>query len=253
MIANETRVRWGALPVLLALLGSSAVAEPRLASLALAETKHPPAVQDPPWVKTSADDGIVSWKREIKGSSIIALRGEGVINAPIVRVASVLLDYTRAPEWVDSLEEVHVVRMLGPLAFIEYDHVSTPPVILKDRDFVCRGNIDIDVQEQSLTLRMVPATDPSVPVKSRYVRGELRGFWKLVSIDHGKQTRVTAEMHGDPKGSVAKWIVNLFQKGWAHSTLQSLREQVAKHDIQIITQLTAAFEGKPLDVLVKSK
>lgn len=205
-----------------------------------------------PWVKTGDEDGIVSYKREIPGSPIIALRGEGVVNAPITRVASVLLDYTRAPEWVDSLEEVRVVRMLGPQEFIEYDHVGTPPVIMADRDFVVRGKIEVDLRERSLTLSMVPAKDPAVPEKDSYVRGELSGYWKLQAIANGKKTFVIAEMHADPKGSVAKWLVNWFQENWPHSTFESLREQLAKRDIRIIPQVKAAFEGKPLQFAIKS-
>jgi hypothetical protein len=40
-----------------------------------------------------------------------------------------------------------------------------------------------------------------------------------------------AEVLADPKGSVAKWIVNLFQKSWPRKTIASLRRQVAKKDI----------------------
>jgi hypothetical protein len=222
---------------------------PAAAPLPAKSAPHP---AERPWVKTSSEDEITTYKREVPGSPIIALLGEGTVNAPIVRVASVLLDYSRAPEWIDSLEEVRVVRMLGPLEFIEYDHVGTPPVILKDRDFVCRGKIALDLAQQVFTLSMEPATDPAVP-KTSYVRGELRGYWRLQAIDHGKRTLVTAEMHGDPKGSVAKWIVNFFQKGWPRNTLESLREQVAKPDIKIIPQVQAAFDGKPVEFAVKSK
>jgi hypothetical protein len=204
------------------------------------------------WIKTSDKNGILTFKREVRASPIIALRGEGLVDAPIVRVASVLLDYDRATEWVDSLEEVRVVRMLSPNEFIEYDHVGTPPIIMVDRDFVCRGRVDVDLQEKSLTMNLWPASDPAAPV-GRYIRGTLRGYWKLKAVANGTKTYVTTEMHGDPKGSVAKWLVNLFQKGWPRNTLQSLREQVAKRDIAIIPQVKAVFEGKPLQFAIKQK
>jgi len=200
----------------------------------------------PAWIETSNEDGIRTFKREVKGSPIIALRAEGTVDAPIIRVASVILDDDRAPEWVDSLEEVRVVRMLSPTEFIEYDHINTPPIIMADRDFVCRGKVEVDLERQTLTMNLWPTTDPAVPVVSDYVRGTLRGFWHLKSVDHGKKTLVIAEMHGDPKGGVAKWLVNFFQKGWPRNTLESLREQVAKPDIKIIPQVKAVFAGKPM-------
>ncbi len=200
-----------------------------------------------PWVLTSDEDGIRSFKREVPGSSIIALRGEGLVHAPITRVATVVLDNTRAPEWVDSLEETRVIRMLGPQEFIGYTHVNTPPIVMADRDFVVRGKVDVDLKERSLTMRMWPARDPAVPEKSSYVRGELSAFWKLKSVVDGRKTFVVAEIHADPRGGVAKWLVNWVQENWPRNTFESLREQVAKRDIRIMPQVAAAFAGKPIN------
>jgi hypothetical protein len=218
------------------------------AAPAVGDKRSGPAGRSKDWVETGREDGVVSFKREVPGSDVIALRGEGVVDAPLMRVVSVLLDYARAPEWVDSLAEVRVVRMTGKLEFIEYDHVATPPVVMQDRDFVCHGKLWLDLHKQTFAMMIEPATDPSVPVNDDYVRGELRGFWWLQAIDGGKKTSVITEMHGDPKGGVPKWLVNLFQNNWARSTLQSLRAQVAKKDIQIMPQVRAAFAGKPVDL-----
>jgi hypothetical protein len=218
-----------------------------------ANTRSAAPAKQSDWVKTGDDDGIVSYKREVRGSDIIALRGEGTVDAPLMRVVSVLLDYARAPEWVDSLAEVRVVRMTGPLDFIEYDHVATPPMIMKDRDFVCRGRLALDLDHQTFAMLIEPTTDPAVPVNDDYVRGELRGFWRMQAIEGGKKTFVMTEVLGDPKGAVPKWLVNLFQQSWAHSTLQSLRAQVAKKDIRIIPQVAAAFAGKPIDLASAAK
>ena len=78
-----------------------------------------------------------------------------------------------------------------------------------------------------------PNHDDSGAPKTDYVRGEFTyGTFTLTSIEGGKKTRVLAEVLADPKGSVAKWIVNLFQKDWPHKTIESLRKQVAKPDIK---------------------
>lgn len=204
----------------------------------------------PPWIRTSNDDGILTFKRDVPGSSIIALRGEGIVNAPIARVASVILDYHRAPEWVDSLEEAHIVRMLSANEFVEYDHINTPPIIMADRDFLCRGKVEVDVPQQTFIMNIWPTTEPSVP-EGKYVRGKLSGYWKLQAIDKGTKTYVTTEMHGDPKGGIPKWLVNFFQKGWPHNTLESLREQVAKPDIRIMPEVKAVFDGKPVELLMR--
>jgi hypothetical protein len=72
------------------------------------------------------------------------------------------------------------------------------------------------------------------------VRGEFKyGTFTLTSIEGGKKTRVLAEVLADPKGSVAKWIVNSFQKSWPHRTIASLRRQVAKPDVVDQPRLSA--------------
>ena len=187
--------------------------------------------KDLPWEKFDEDDGIAVFRREVPGSSVIALRGEGVVNAPILRVLSVLVDTARAPEWIDSLTETKVVRKLSDDEFIEWDHIATP-VILKDRDFVFDIKLVLNPKDKQVSLNYHSVYDSGAP-KTDYVRGEFSyGTFRLTSIDGGKKTRFLCEVLADPKGSVAKWIVNLFQKDWPHKTIESLRKQVAKPDIK---------------------
>src|SRR4051812_39450566 len=63
-----------------------------------------------PWEKIGDDDGIAVYRREIPGSPVIAFKGDGVVNASILRVASVLVDSSRATEWVDSVVEAKTLR-----------------------------------------------------------------------------------------------------------------------------------------------
>ncbi len=189
------------------------------------------AAKDPPWEKFDEDDGIAVFRREVPGSPIIALRGEGVVNAPLLRVASVLIDTARAPEWIDSLAETKIVRKLSDDEQIEWDHISTP-FILKDRDFVFDIKMELNPQDKQLSLNYHSVYDSGAP-KTDYVRGEFAfGTFTLTSIEGGKKTRMLCEVLADPKGSVAKWIVNLFQKDWPHKTIESLRKQVGKPDIK---------------------
>ena len=188
------------------------------------------APKDPPWEKFDEDDGISVFRREVAGSPIIALRGEGVVDAPILRVTSVLVDTSRSTEWIDRLAEVKVVRKLSEDEHVHWTHVTTP-IVLKDRDFVYAIKLELDPASKKVMLNYHSVYDSGAP-KTDYVRGEFKyGTFTLTSIEGGKKTRVLAEVLADPKGSVAKWIVNLFQKSWPRKTLASLRRQVAKKDI----------------------
>ena len=97
-------------------------------------------------------------------------------------------------------------------------------------------------------MTLTPTTDPAVP-HDDYVRGRLSGYWKLRAIDHGRKTYVICELHGDPKGGVAKWLVNWFQSGWPRSTLESLREQVRKPDIKITPRSKPSSKANPSPLL----
>jgi hypothetical protein len=198
---------------------------------------------DAAWESLGSDDGVAIFRREIPGSPIIAFKGVGVVDAPLLRVASVMVDTSRATEWIDSLAEAKTLRKISETELVEYDHVATP-FVLKDRDFVVDTKLEFDPPAKRLLLKIHSVTDPAAPQTS-YVRGELmHSSFVLASEDHGKKTRVPAEIHCDPKGSVAKWIVNFFQKSWPHNTLTSLRAQVKKPDIKDRPDLKQALADR---------
>jgi hypothetical protein len=182
------------------------------------------------WTKIDDSDGITIYRREVPGSDVIAFKGEGVVYAPLVRVASVVFDTSRATEWIDSLVEARVVRRMSDTEYVEYDHVKTPP-LLKDRDFVTLNKLEYDPARRAITIRLHSTTDPAAPPTS-YVRGELvSSTFVLTPTADGKGTRVVGDVHADPRGSLPSWIVNFFQKDWPRSTFKSLRTQVAKANI----------------------
>jgi hypothetical protein len=184
----------------------------------------------PAWEKIDDDDGIVVSRREVPGSPIIAFKGEGAVDASILRVASVLVDTSRATEWIDDLAEARTLKRIGEDEYIEYDHVTTP-FVLKDRDFVIDTKLELDPAQKKVSLKIHSVTDALAP-ETNYVRGELmQSSFTLTALDHGQKTHIVAEIFADPKGSVAKWIVNWFQKGWPHNTIARLRQQVRKPNI----------------------
>lgn len=200
-------------------------------SPAIAQAPSSQAPAPPAWEKIGDDDGIAVFRREVPGSPLIAFKGEGIIDASILRVASVLSDSARATEWVDSLTESKIIRQVSETETIHYDHIGTP-FVLKDRDFVSDCKLEFDPSQKQVTLKIHAVTDPGAPQTS-YVRGELlNSSFTMTSLEHGTKTKIVAEIHADPKGSVAHWIVNLFQKHWPHNTISRLRKQVAKPDIQ---------------------
>lgn len=211
-----------------------------LTALALTAAAH----ADPPkdgsqWEQFDEEDGIRMYRRDVPGTSVVGLRGEGFVAAPIVRVASVLADRKRATEWIDRLVKTKLVREINDSESINWNHIKTPSP-LKDRDFVFKTMITTDVAKKKVVFSYYSVTDPLVPEYDDYVRGSFKsGKFELTMVERTnkdgsktKGTMVVAEVVVDPKGAVPTFIVNMVQKSWPHKTLTALRKQVAKPDIK---------------------
>lgn len=199
---------------------------------------HKPAA--PTWERVTDDSGVVVFKQEIAGSSVIAFKGVGSVDAPIGQVIAAVTDSARTTEWMDSTVESRVLRKVSPLEQIIYTHIKTPPG-LTDRDFVTQARGEFDPSVKRFTVHIRSVTEPTAPNTS-YVRGEIyHSSFVLSSIEGGKKTLVTTEIHADPKGSVPTFIVNAIQKNWPINTIKNLRKQVAKPDVHPSAELQAAI------------
>jgi hypothetical protein len=195
--------------------------------------------QTPKWEMFDEEDGIRMFRHDVPGSSIVALRGEGFVAAPINRVASVIVDRKRSTEWIDRLAKTKLLREISETESVEWDHIKTPTP-LKDRDFVFKTTITTDPAKKKVIFSYYSVTDPLAPETDDYVRGSFRGgkFELTMATRTNKDgtktpgTIVNAEVEVDPRGSVPKFIVNMVQKSWPHQTLMALRKQVAKPDIK---------------------
>ncbi len=193
----------------------------------------------PPWELFDEEDGVRCFRRDVPGSDVVALRGEGFIAAPITRVASVLADRKRSTEWIDRLVKTKVLRELSETEAINWNHIKTPSP-LKDRDFVFKTLIKTDPAKKKVTFSYYSVTDKAAPEYDAYVRGHFHsGKFELTMVERtnkdGTKTRgtqVVAEVVVDPRGSVPTFIVNIVQKSWPHKTITALRKQVAKPDIK---------------------
>ncbi len=195
------------------------------------------------WETIRTDDGITVSRKEVPGSPFVALRGEGDVDAPLLTVGSVLLDVARDKEWIDGIVEARVVRRVSDTEYVVYSHLGTPPT-MSDRDFVVDVTIAADASTRTLRVRMHSVDDPAAPPTS-CVRADLEeSSFVLTASPDGSRTHVVAEMHADPKGSVAAWIVNLFQKNWGYNTIANLRRQLRKPGIGTNAQLQSLLASR---------
>jgi hypothetical protein len=211
LLGPATRARSGPAPA------------PSVSAPAASELAQPPVA----WEKIGDDDGIAVYRREVPGSPVIAFKGEGVMtHRSFAWQAS--SSTPRATGGSTALE-ARTLRHLEETDYIEYDHVGTP-FVMKDRDFVIdrRPGFEPAAKKATLSFTRSPTCSPRRLPCPR--RAHQHGF-AMTALEHGTKTQLVAEIHCDPKGSVAKWIVNWFQKAWPHNTITRLRAQAAKPDI----------------------
>jgi hypothetical protein len=195
------------------------------------------------WEELSNDDGIQTWRKEIEGSDVVAFKGQAVIDAPIAKVANILIDTSRKKEWVHRIVQAKDIRPINEYERIEYNHTASGVFIVRDRDFVFHAKAEFD-RAQGLMVMKLKSVDDALMPESGPVRGQLNNsVYTLRSVEGGKKTHFTVEIHADPKGSVPKWLVNLFQKAWPRNTIANIRKQAAKPDVVEHPGVKAYFEG----------
>jgi hypothetical protein len=229
----------------LPLLGGFAVAADSLPPLPEASLKTEPlSFEGTAWEFQGEDEGIKTWRSQVEGSPLVAWKGEALIDAPIGKVANVLADTSRKTEWIHKAAKAENVRLISPLERIEYNRTETPPLIMKDRDFVFHAWTELDRPKKEARIFFLSVEDPLKPEDSKYVRGKLiKSRYVLTQEEGGAKTRIVVEIHLDPMGSVPKWLVNLFQKSWPFRTLSGIRKQVLKTDVLENKTVKAFFDG----------
>lgn len=195
------------------------------------------------WETVRTQDGITVARRDVPGSPFVALRGEGDVDAPLLTVGSVLVDVARDHEWIDDIVDARVLRRVSDTEYVVYSHLGTPPT-MSDRDFVVDVTISADAPSRTVVVRMHSVDDATAP-RTDYVRADLQdSSFVLTASPDGTKTHVVAEMHADPKGSIAAWIVNLFQKNWGYNTIANMRRQVRKPGIGANAQLKSLLASR---------
>ncbi len=223
----------GPLTLLLALIVALGVATPSMSA----------ADEGASWERIRTEDGIVVSRKDVAGSPFVAFRGEGDVDAPLLAVGSVLVDVPHEKDWIDSLVEARVLRQVSDTEYVMYSHFGTP-ITMSDRDFVTDVRLVLDPNDKSLTVQMHSINDSSAPSTS-YVRALVTdSVFVLRASPDGRKTHVVAEIHCDPKGSVAAWIVNWFQKNWGYNTITGLRKQVSRGQSPVHAKLKSMLEQK---------
>lgn len=233
----------------LALAGSALAGDPDVSARPPSEASLEPAAGEsrrldskPEWVLRRDEQGIRSYEKRQAGSPLLSFKAEGVIDAPVDLVLSVLLDAERAEEWISHLSESTVLRWIeAPRAYVQFSRFDVPwPV--KDRVFVSRISLEVDPATYTTVVDYLAADDPVEPHDA--VLGSAAGSrFVLRPIDGGRRTDFVGIGVADPRGAIPAWIVNWAGGSWPHQTIEALRRQVHKQDVAVTPQVARLYAG----------
>ncbi|HXH74104.1 MAG TPA: START domain-containing protein [Bacteriovoracaceae bacterium] len=201
----------------------------------------------PKWEKVDTQKNVDVYKGEVKGSDVVALRGVSTIEAPMAKVLSVIYDVSRIKEWMSDVNTVRVLEKKSKYEKIEYNRTDAPwPV--SDRDFVYEAKVSVNKPDQSVEILIKSVEHKDAPPVDGVVRGELQlSRYFLRSVEDGTKTYIEVEILADPKGSLPKWVVNIFQAEWPVNTVNGIRKIATEKDFKVhpdVAESVAEMEKK---------
>lgn len=181
------------------------------------------------WEFIKDDKGVKTYRREVKDSPLKQFKGVMLMNAPISKVAHVLIksDVETRLRWTSRLAKFMVFEESSHR--LVYYTAFDMPFPISDRDYVIEGKLNIDKQNNRVVVDMQSTTHPDAP-ETPGVRALLTSSQYVFEPRPGGKTLVTVDISTDPKGLLPSWLVNAIQAGWPTKTLSALEVEAMRPD-----------------------
>jgi len=181
-----------------------------------------------PWQEIADEEGIVVKQRKVPGTSFVSFKGEGIMDASIYDVYSVIFDIKHKTKLLSNCSEYKLLQVKGLGNIVIYSRTNAPFALISDRDSVLETQVTFEPKTKRIYARFKKGDDQLMPEGDGAVRTlSLNGEWILESLKDGK-TSVSYEVNADPGGLLPAWLVNLGSRRLPLKTLMNLREQL-KH------------------------
>jgi len=197
------------------------------------------------WNKIDTKENVEIFKGEIEDSRIVAFKGTSTIDASVPKVLSVIYDVSRVKEWMSDIKAIRLIQKISKFEKIEYNRTEAPwPV--SDRDFVYQTKVHLHPQDKAVEILIESVNHKDVPPNKGVVRGHLyQSRYYLKSLQNNSKTFLEVEILADPKGSIPKWVVNLFQSRWPVSTVNGIRKIATEKNYQIHPDILESLQDIP--------
>lgn len=175
------------------------------------------------WIQHSSSDGIISFTKSLKDSSLTGYKGICIIESPIDVVYSVLADVPGHSTWIKFCAESKTIKSISPNASIHYYNFDIPwPFI--NRDIVVSTSTENDTVYGVITINSHALKEPVVPIRKSHLRiTDSNHKWTLEKIAPNK-TKVTFISMTSLQGAVPTFLNTLISRTIPDSTLKTLKE-----------------------------
>jgi len=173
------------------------------------------------WEYLGTEAGVKTYRKAVPGTDVFAFRGETTANVHIGRILQVFLDKSQRKHWVDRYGDSRTIEA-GPsheIYWIKFDL----PFPVSNRDYVLRADGFPDPEKRVFTAKIKSVNDRRKPEDDCCTRAMAYGtFYKFEAVQGWEKTKMTVEVHTDPKGILPDWLINMIQKKWPSKTLSGL-------------------------------
>jgi hypothetical protein len=209
-------------------------------------------VDDIKWQLVDTENNFTLYNADFPNSDILAIKGETVLDYPMEKVFTVFYDIHRQKEWVNRLKHAEIVQMKSFANRVVYTQGELPwPA--DDRDFLMNNTCFYQKEKKQLNCDMASIEDPKFPANkdSVHVRAiVLAGGFQLNDLGNNK-TKIMVYIHGDPKGSIPTFIVNIIQSNWPKESISNLKKQLEKSDVLVYDKITEWFKTGKMPAIDK--
>lgn len=198
----------------------------------------------------SEDDDFIVVERGVTDVDVTSFRGTGVVEANIGRVVSVFSDRERAKEWEFKLADARVLQRNNLQQVVWQRTKSSFLGALfggpRDRYFIVVSEVlRVDEERKYIhgrlrdfssytDIELTESQESMIPTPRRSIRGTLLySDWQLRPTGpESTCVRIEVLLRVNGNGDLNAEQLRDFEETWPYSTIQGLRRQVRKNDIE---------------------
>lgn len=183
------------------------------------------------WNLLLEENGIKVYSKKAE-SSTIPFKASGIINANIELVLNALKDHESKNKWSPKLDYVKMHRSEdNDYVFSEYYKTPWPA---SDREFLLKGKI---VRLGNNQIKLLAKSINDNTLKSHaHVQADVKYINLILTKISTTQTNIDFEFHGDMKGYMPYWLMNLIQKKWPYRFIEGLRAHIKTKNMNIASR-----------------